>query len=591
MEDACRYADRPVAFLVRYVAKRPLAHAAILVAVLAAVGCSVGAQYGVKLLVDTLAGGLSGGSASANAWLAFLLLVTLIAADNLLWRVASFVASFTFVGVTGDLRRDLFRHLTGHAPSYFADRMPGTLTSRITATSNAVYTLENMFVWNVLPPCMATFVAIIFVGTVSVPMAGLLMVLAGILVFAMFRLAAAGRPLHHEFAHRAAAVDGEMVDVVGNMPLVWAFCGIGREHTRLDATIDREMAARRRSLFYLEKLRLIHAVVTVVLTIALLAWAITLWQKGSASAGDVVLVCTLGLSILHATRDLAVALVDVTQHLARLSEALATLLVPHRLCDHPEATPLPRAGADVAFKGVSFCYPDGRRVFTDFSLHIEPGQRVGLVGQSGCGKSTLFALLQRFYDVQGGRILVGGQDITRVTQESLRAAIAVVPQDISLFHRSIMENIRYGRPDASDAQVFEALLAANCGAFIESLPEGVATIVGDRGVKLSPGQRQRIGIARAFLKDAPTLLLDEATSALDSESEEAVRRALDRLMGGRTVIAIAHRLSTLRSFDRIVVLQAGKVCEDGAPQALVGRQGVYCGLLQREVARLSKQAA
>jgi ATP-binding cassette subfamily B protein len=186
---------------------------------------------------------------------------------------------------------------------------------------------------------------------------------------------------------------------------------------------------------------------------------------------------------------------------------------------------------------------------------------------------------------------VGGQDIRRVTQESLRTAIAVVPQDISLFHRSIMENIRYGRPHASDAEVYEALLAANCGDFIESLPEGVATMVGDRGIKLSPGQRQRIGIARAFLKDAPTLLLDEATSALDSESEEAVRRALDRLMGGRTVIAIAHRLSSLRSFDRIVVLQAGKVCEDGAPQALVGRQGVYCSLVQREVARLSKQAA
>jgi ATP-binding cassette subfamily B protein len=591
MEEACRYADRPVAFLARYVTMWPLAHAAILVAVLAAVGCSVGTQYGVKLLVDTLAGPLSSSAAGTAAWFAFLLLVTLIAADNLLWRLASWIASSTFVGVTGDLRRDLFRHLTGHPPSFFADRMPGTLTSRVTATSNAVFTLENMFVWNVLPPCMATFVAIMFVGTVSLPMAAILMVLAGILVAAMFRLAAGGRPLHHEFAHRAAAVDGEMVDVVGNMPLVWAFCGIGREHRRLDATIDRELVARRRSLFYLEKLRLFHAAVTVVLTIALLAWAIVLWQNGAASAGDVVLVCTLGLSILHATRDLAVALVDVTQHMARLSEALATLLVPHRLRDHPEATPLARAGATVAFESISFCYPDGRRVFTDFNLHIEPGQRVGLVGQSGCGKSTLFALLQRFYDVQGGRILVGGRDITRVTQESLRAAIAVVPQDISLFHRSIMENIRYGRPDASDAEVFEAMVAANCVGFIEDLPDSVATIVGDRGVKLSTGQRQRIGIARAFLKDAPTLLLDEATSALDSESEEAVRQALDRLMGGRTVIAIAHRLSSLRSFDRIVVLQSGKVCEDGPPQVLVRRQGVYGNLVQREVARLSKQAA
>jgi ATP-binding cassette subfamily B protein len=591
MKEACRYAERPFALLAQYVKVRPVAHAAILIAVLGAVGCSVGAQYGVKVLVDTLSGGLYADGNVRNAWLGLVLLATLIAADNLLWRVASWIASYTFVAVTGDLRRDLFRHLTGHAPAYFAERMPGTLTSRITATSNAVYTLQNMFVWNVLPPCVATIVAIAFVVTVSAPMAAVLMVLAGILVLAMFRLAAAGRPLHHEFANRAAAVDGEMVDVVGNMSLVWSFCGLGREHSRFDATIDREMAARRRSLLYLEKLRLLHAGVTVFLTIGLLGWAIVLWQNGAATTGDVVLVCTLGLSILHATRDLAVALVDVTQHLARLSEALATLLIPHHLRDHAKATSLVRSGATVAFEDVAFCYPDGRRVFTDFSLRIESGQRAGLVGQSGFGKSTLFALLQRFYDVQGGRILLGGQDIAGVTQESLRAAIAIVPQDISLFHRSIMENIRYGRPDASDAEVHEAVVGANCADFIANLPEGTATIVGDRGVKLSPGQRQRIGIARAFLKDAPILLLDEATSALDSESEEAVRQALDRLMGGRTVIAIAHRLSTLRSFDRIVVLQAGAVCEDGAPQVLVQRKGVYSNLVRREVARLGKQAA
>src|SRR5213595_3781586 len=372
MESLCTYANRPIAFFLRYVRLRPVSHALILAAVLAAVICSVSTQYGVKFLVDTLSG--RGGGAE-NIWTAFALLLSLIAADNLLWRVASWIASFTFVAVTGDLRSDLFRHLTGHAPSYFADRMPGTLTSRITATSNAVFTLQNMSVWNVLPPCMATLIAIAFVVTVSAPMAAALMALAGILVIAMFRLAAAGRPLHHEFANRAAAVDGEMVDVVGNMPLVWSFCGIGREHSRLDVTIDREMAARRRSLQYLEKLRLFHAVVTVVLIIALLAWGIVLWQNAAATAGDVVLVCTLGLSILHATRDLAVALVDVTQHMARLSEALATLLVPHELRDDPQAMPLVRKGASVAFENIGFNYPDGRKVFENFSLRLQRGQR------------------------------------------------------------------------------------------------------------------------------------------------------------------------------------------------------------------------
>jgi len=406
----------------------------------------------------------------------------------------------------------------------------------------------------------------------------------------MFHLAAAGRPLHDDFADKAAAVDGEMVDVINNMPLVRAFCGLSYEHDRFDATVNRELDARGRSLRYLEKLRLTHAVVTVVLTIALLAWVITLWQQGAATTGDVVLVCTLGLSILSATRDLAVALVDVTQHVARMTEAIATLLLPHELKDHPEAEPLVRSGAAVAFNNVAFHYPGGVQVFDKFSLRIKAGQRVGLVGQSGGGKSSLFTLLQRFYDVQRGSITIDGQDISRVTQQSLREAISVVPQDISLFHRSIMENIRYGRPNATDDEVLRAAIAARCD-FIENLPEGMATTVGDRGIKVSGGQRQRIAIARAFLKDAPILLLDEATAALDSESEEAIREALSRLMRGRTVIAIAHRLATLRNFDRVVMLQGGRIIEDGPPDILVQGKGPYRELVAREMGRLATHAA
>src|SRR5580704_3121799 len=259
MADLCDYAARPLAFIFRYVRLRPLSHAVILSAVLVAVACSVGTQYGVKFLVDVLSN-----HDNAGVWTAFILLGALIAADNLLWRIASWIANFTFVGVTGDLRRDLFRHLMGHSPSYFADRLPGTLISRVTATSNAIFTAENMFVWNVLPPCVATVAAIALVCTISVPMALGLAGFAGVMVCLMFRLAAAGRPLHHDFANKAAAVDGEM-------------------------------DARRRSLFYLEKLRIFHAVVTIVLTLGLLAWAIMLWRQGNATTGDVVLACTLGL--------------------------------------------------------------------------------------------------------------------------------------------------------------------------------------------------------------------------------------------------------------------------------------------------------
>ena len=587
MLSLCNYAGRPVAFLLRYVRRRPLAHTAILIAVLSAVGCSVSTQYAVKFLVDTLAAGRN----HPGVWTAFIVLVSLAAADNLLWRLGGWIASHAFVGVSGDLRGDLFRHLTGHAPSYFADRLAGTLTGRITATSNAAFAVENLFMWNVLPPCVATAGAIAYLAAVSIPMAGSLTAIAAVLIVVLFKLAAAGTPLHHGFADKAARVEGELADVIGNMPLVRTFGAATREHLRFDETVGQEMFARRKSLLYLERLRLLHAAVTIILTIAMLAWAILLWQRGRASTGDVVLVCTLGFTILHSTRDLAVALVDVTQHMARLSEAIGTLLQPHQLRDHPEARPLEPKDRGIEFESVSFAYPSGDKVFDNLDLCFDPGKRTGLVGPSGGGKSTILSLLQRFYDVNQGRILIDGQDIARITQDSIRRAISFVPQDISLLHRSVFDNIRYGKPEATEAEVLKAAEAACCRDFIEALPQGFETIVGDRGARLSGGQRQRIAIARALLKDSPILLLDEATSSLDSESEEAIRQALDHLMQGRTVIAIAHRLSTLRNFDRIVVLQDGQVIQQGTPDELLHRRGPYRMLIDDELARLTSRAA
>src|SRR5260221_1700124 len=299
------YSGRPFAFVGRYLRSRLASHAVIVGAVCAAVICSIGTQYSIKFLVDSLAAAVP-----RNVWLAFAILGLLIAADNLLWRVASWVASGTFVRVTGDLRRDLFRHLTGHSPSFFHDRLPGMLTSRITATSNAVFTMENMFTWNVLPPCVATVGAIAFLSLFSLPMTLVLFGVSIVLAFVLYRMASAGRPLHLAFADKAALVDGEMVDVIGNLPIVRAFCGIRREHRRFDKVVTREMTARRQSLQYLEKLRLFHAVIVIILTVGILAWAIRLWQRGAATTGDVVLVCSLGFTILHARRDLVVALVD-----------------------------------------------------------------------------------------------------------------------------------------------------------------------------------------------------------------------------------------------------------------------------------------
>ncbi|WP_246797202.1 ABC transporter ATP-binding protein [Burkholderia perseverans] len=576
------YASHPLAFLFRYIRKHPVAHLIVLASVLAAVGCALGSQYAIKHLIDVLAGGRHH---PGPLWAAFGLLVGLIAADNLLWRIGGWVAAHTFVAVTGDLRRDLFQYLSGHSPTYYAEKQPGTLASRITATSNAVYTSENTMAWNVLPPCIAVAGAIVMIIVVNPMMALGLFTCSAVLAIVLFKLAGRGSARHHAFATKAAAVDGELVDVIGNMAMVRAFGMTLREQKRFGQTVKAEMDARQQSLLYLEKLRLLHAVITAMLSAGLLGWALLLWDQGKATSGDIVLVSSLGFTILHGTRDLAVALVDVTQHIARLAEAVKTILEPHGMPDRSDATELKPSGGRVEFEHVTFAYPGRRPILDHFDLRIEAGQRVGLIGKSGAGKSTVLALLQRFYDVQQGAIKIDGQDIAAITQDSLRQQIALVPQDISLLHRSIYENIAYGRPEASREEVLAAARDARCSEFIEAMPDGYDTIVGDRGVKLSGGQRQRIAIARAILKDAPILLLDEATSALDSASEEAIQAALDRLMVGRTVIAIAHRLSTLRNFDRIIAMSTGKVIDDGSPEQLRNRPGIYRDLLTKQHGR------
>ncbi len=565
-------------FLFRYIRRHPIGHAVIFFSVLGAVMCSVGTQYGVKNLVDAV----SGRAVWGGHWGAFTLLCLLIAGDNLLWRVAGFVLAPTHTAVTADVRADLFAHVAGHAPSYFSERLPGALASRISAAANAVFTVESTGTWNIIPAVVAVAVAIALVVSVNPWMALVLVGLAGAIVVLVFHLARAGAPLHRRYANRAAAVDGELVDIIGNFAAVRAFGGVQRERARMAATVGREVRARKRSLYYLEKLRLIHALLTALLTAGLVAWGVAMWERGQATPGDLVLIVSLGFTILHSSRDLAVALVDLIQFLARLEEAISVLLTAHELPDSPDARPLTPGPGEVRFEDIDFGYPGRGRIVRGLNLLIPAGQRVGLVGASGAGKSTLLTLLQRFYDPQSGRVLVDGQDIAHLTQASLREAIAVVPQDVSMFNRTLLANLRYARPDATTEQVMRAAEMAHCRAFIEALPQGFGTMVGDRGTTLSGGQRQRLAIARAMLKDSPILLLDEATSALDSESERAVQDALEQLMAGRTVIAIAHRLSTLQRFDRIVVMDHGRIVDDGTPAALAARPGPYRDLLAKQ---------
>ena len=398
--------------------------------------------------------------ADGRIWWAFALLCALVAADNLLWRVAGWSAAYTFVAVTGDIRRDLFGHLSGHSPNYFAERLPGALASRITATANAAFTTENTGSWNVLPPCVAVVCSIVLIGSVNLTMALALVGAAAELGGLVFHLARRGTPLHRSFAAKAAAVDGELVDVIGNMGVVRAFGATFRERRRIGATIGVEMGARSASLIYLERLRLIHAVITTILIAGLVAWGLLLWQDGHATVGDLVLITALSFGILHCTRDLAVALVDLTQHVARLEEAIGALLSEHELPDRPGARLLLAGAGEVTFEQVGFAYPGRAAVLREFGLVIEPGQRVGLVGPSGAGKSTVLNLIPRFYDITAGELTVDDQDVRGVALSSLRRRIALVTQEIRLFDDTIAANIAYAKAGASQAEIEAAARAA-----------------------------------------------------------------------------------------------------------------------------------
>jgi len=577
-----RYASKGAfRFLGRYVRRRFFSHFIVIAAVLAAVLCSVGSQYAVKHLVDVLSTHLP---PPPVLWGAVGILLGLVAGDNILWRVAGWASTHAFVAVGGDIRIDLFDHLSGQGTRYFVEQFPGALAGRITAAANAAWLIESSLTWNTIPPGVAVIASILVLGTINWHLTAVLLAVVSVLGAFIAWWASRGRELHRNFAGQAAHVSGDLTDVVSNMGLVRAFGATQREQQRLSAKIEDEMEAQRQSLRSLERLRQFHALSVFFVTAGVLVWSVELWRRGQISTGDVVLTTTLGFTVLHASRDFAMAMVDTIQQVAKLREAVQVLGLPHEMQDAPDAQALVVTEGAISFRDLGFAYPDGQTVLKNFTLHVPGGQKVGLVGRSGAGKSTIVALLQRLYDPDVGEVLIDGQVIAHVTQASLRGSIAVVQQDISLFHRSLLENLRYGRPDASDEEVYRAVEAARCTEFIDRLPEGYDTIVGERGMKLSGGQRQRLAIARAFLMNAPIVLLDEATSALDTESEQSIQEALARLFRGRTVIAIAHRLSTLDAFDRIVVMDRGRIVEDGAPRRLLQTKGgVYSRMYGRQL--------
>ena len=369
------------------------------------------------------------------------------------------------------------------------------------------------------------------------------------------------------------AVTARLADSITNNANIKLFTAHGHEQTEFGKLTERQRAITRFTWDLDGLMWALQSLLMLALEFSMFYIAVRWWRRGQLTIGDFVLIQTYLLQLLHRLWDFGRIIRDLYKGLANAQEMVEVLNMPHDVQNKPAATPLRVSRGALDFRQVRFDYSSTRQIIKGFDLSIAPGEKVGLVGPSGAGKTTLVALLFRFYDVTGGRILIDGQNIADVTQESLRSQISFVPQDPILFHRTLLENIRYGNRDATIEQVKAAASAAHCDEFISQLPAGYDTYVGERGVKLSGGERQRVAIARAILKNAPILVLDEATSSLDSHAEQLIQQALAKLMEDKTTIVIAHRLSTINKMNRIVVVRDGAIHEVGTHTELVKTSG------------------
>ncbi|AIV87323.1 ABC transporter ATP-binding protein [Burkholderia pseudomallei] len=546
-------------------------------------------------LVDALSHGVAAADKAA-AWSralhAFGVLIGIGLACTLLRQAVFRNIIVLTLKMMSEIAANAFHRVQRFSTDWHANSFAGSTVRKITRGMWAIDLLNDTLLVALLPSIVMLTGATLLLGlhwpVMGAVVGGGSVVFIAVTVAMSLRYVAPAARLGNLWDTR---MGGALADAVSCNPVVKAFGAETREETRLDGVVSKWRARTRRAWRRGTLNGGVQGAMLAAMQAAILGAALWLWAHDRASIGDITFALTTFLVLQGYLRDIGMHIRNLQRSVNDMEELVSLERQPLGIDDKPGAKPISIARGEIRFEHVTFGYSGAhaKPLYEDFSIRIAPGERVGLVGHSGSGKTSFIKLIQRLYDVDGGRITIDGQDIAKVTQASLRSQIAIVQQEPLLFHRTLAENIAYARPGATRDEIERAARLASAHAFIDALPQGYDTLVGERGIKLSGGERQRVAIARAFLADAPVLILDEATSSLDSESEVLIQQAMERLMVGRTTLVVAHRLSTVRALDRLIVLDKGRVIEEGSHDALIRLEGgVYRRLFERQALELAK---
>ena len=500
------------------------------------------------------------------------------------WRLVLYLAWTFETAMQRDLYAQCFSKLTNQTLFFHSNKFGGSLVSQTNKLVGAVESFWDTIIWSVLPLVISLVGSIIVLSTLLWQYALFLLIFSIVFSLVVYYGSKPMAKLTKKEAKSSNKLNGQLADVISNVLAVKSSGAEATEQKFFTKTVNSWRDSSLDVMRGFLKVSTIYSSINMVIKIGAIAFAVYAAQNNLVSVASVYLIITYTGSVAHELWNMNGIMRNYNRIIGNANDMVEILQTPTTLIDKSDSK-LKVTNGEISMDKITFTHDEGQgdTLFHDFSLEIKPGEKIGLVGASGSGKTTLTKLLLRFADIDSGKITIDGQDISEVTQASLRAKIAYVPQEPLLFHRSVRENIAYGRPDATDAEIEEAAKKAGAYDFIVGLKDGFDTMVGERGIKLSGGQRQRVAIARAILKDAPILVLDEATSALDSESEALIQKSLKTLMENRTSIVIAHRLSTIAKLDRIIVLKNGKIVEDGSHDELINKKrGVYAKLWARQ---------